>query len=380
MENSKILKDLNFIGWLDNVELYTMLRNLGVYRIPSRMTDRRSRLTEYANQNNEAADRVINAYHILKGESAIPTSAMSAEEITKLIQKHLEKNAKQTVEKQIGEAVDEIKKELQTYRPIEVKGVVKSKKSKDFTHEVFERIVQLSSQRVNVMMVGPSGCGKTYISKQIADALDLPFSSISCSGGMSESQLAGWLLPVGTGGSFDYVPAPFVTMYENGGCFLFDEIDSADPNTLTFMNKAIANDGFFVPQRFKKPFIKKHANFAGLAAANTFGSGADSMYVGRNQLDAATLDRFRVGMIVMDYDKKLEEHLINSKVLEWGWEIREKINSSKLRKIMSTRTMIDLTTMVEAYKWKQEDWAKSYFADWSTDELRKVGMENYSNK
>jgi hypothetical protein len=52
------------------------------------------------------------------------------------------------------------------------------------------------------------------------------------------------------------------------------------------------------------------------AAANTYGTGADALYVGRNQLDAATLDRFYV--VEMDYDRKLEAKLAPEEVVHLG--------------------------------------------------------------
>lgn len=263
-------------------------------------------------------------------------------------------------------------------RPVEIvlkteQGKTVSKKRQtQLTHGVYERTLQLASQGVNVLLVGPAGCGKTYLGKQIADALGRKFSSISCSAGMSESQLSGWLLPTGASGKFEYVSAPFVDMYENGGVFLADEVDSGDPNTLTFINKAIANDGFYVPQRQKQPFFAKHADFVMLAAANTFGTGADAMYVGRNQLDAATLDRFAAGTIYMDYDPRLEAALVLPVVLKWGLAIREKITAHRLRRILSTRVMLDITKMVKAYKWTQNDWEQGYFAGWTEDEIERV--------
>ncbi len=51
--------------------------------------------------------------------------------------------------------------------------------------------------------------------------------------------------------------------------------------------------------------MKAHENFRVIAAGNTFGNGADYDYVGRSQLDAASLDRF--AMIRIDYDSKIEE-------------------------------------------------------------------------
>jgi len=262
-------------------------------------------------------------------------------------------------------------------RPIVVKKAgEKSKRVKGVLPKEFERIVQLASQRVHTMLVGPAGCGKTFIAAKVAEVLDLQFSSISCSVGMSESQLAGWLLPTGASGKFEYVSSQFVEMYEKGGVFLLDELDSADPNTITFLNKALAGDYFFIPQRFKKPKVVRHQDFVCVAAANTFGNGADAMYVGRNQLDAATRDRFTAGMIYMDYSPEVEESIVDEDILKWGRHIRSKIQCSSLRRVMSTRTMIDLTKMKKAYGWDRQQWEESYFADWSESERRNVDTDS----
>lgn len=240
----------------------------------------------------------------------------------------------------------------------------------------YKRLIQLASQRVNILMVGPAGCGKSYLAAKIAKDLGLSFASVSCSAGMSESQLAGWLLPTGDGGRFEYHPSPFIQAYENGGVFLLDELDAADPNTLTFINSALANGGFHVPQRLGNPFVKRHPDFVCIAAANTYGNGADMVYCGRNQLDGATLDRFKAGTVTMNYDARVEEALVDSRVLAWGRRIRNNINRLGLRRIMSTRVMIELSKMAKAYDWGEAEWEQSYFADWSEDEKRQVLSNN----
>lgn len=321
----------------------------------------------------QAYDNVTLSHPLpMAGGSSSPINAEAiAESISALVTPKVDEKLNAAIEsiKQKADIVlCKAAAEMQQRRRIEIVAAGKATPIKEKTHHVFEKVLQLASQRVNVMLVGPAGCGKTHLGDQIAKALNLPFSSISCSAGMSESQLAGWLLPVGDGGKFDYVSSPFVNCYEKGGVFLLDEIDSGDSNTLTFINKALANSKFFVPQRLKKPEVAKHQNFVAMAAANTFGIGADAMYVGRNQLDAATLDRFRAGMVFMDYDIGLETCLINPSVLEWGLRIREIIKDRRLRRIMSTRTMIELSKMTEAYSWKMPEWESAYFSDWSADE------------
>lgn len=249
-----------------------------------------------------------------------------------------------------------------------------AKEMKETLPREFKKILELASQRINVLMVGPAGCGKTFLGEKVADALGLKFHTISCSVGMSESQLAGWLLPTGSNGKFEYHASPFVRCYEEGGVFLFDEIDSADPNALTFINAALANGHMTVPQRITNSRIAKHKDFVCLAAANTFGLGADMQYVGRNQLDAATLDRFRAGIVTMDYDPKVESALCDAEVLVWGRGIRKQISQHGLQRIMSMRTLISFTKMKKSYGWGKDRWAEQFFADWTADEKSRLGV------
>lgn len=259
------------------------------------------------------------------------------------------------------------------YRPVVITEGAATRVVKGVLPKEFETMVQLCGQRIPLMLVGPAGCGKTYLASKVAEALGLKFYDQSCSEGVSESIFTGWLLPIEKGGAFEYVPSPFVTAYENGGVFLLDEIDAANPNLLTFLNKAIANDSFFLPQRYKNPLVKKHPDFVVIAAANTFGNGADGQYVGRNALDAATLDRFRAGMLHMDYSDEVETALVDADVLSWGRAIRKAIRQHGLRRIMSTRVLLDLTKMKRCCQWGADMWNKTYFADWSRDEMAKVG-------
>lgn len=235
---------------------------------------------------------------------------------------------------------------------------------------VFRRMFELASVGQNILLVGPSGSGKTFLSGKLAEKLGRDFAAQSCSAGMSESQLAGWLLPIGESGRFAYVPSAFVRMYEEGGVFLFDEMDAADENTLIFINAALAGDHFYLPQRFDNPRVSRHPDFVAVAAANTFGNGESAIYSGRTQLDGATLDRFRAGVIEVDYDLKVERKLVDPEILAWGKRVRKAIERNSLDRIMSTRVLIDFTLQKRTLGYRLADMKGSYFADWTEDERR----------
>ena len=154
--------------------------------------------------------------------------------------------------------------------------------------------------------------------------------------------------------------------------FLLDEIDAGNANTLVFINAALSGNICSVPNRQDKTIAEKHPNFVCIAAANTFGNGADRQYVGRNQLDAATLDRFRIGTIYMNYDAKLEERIVDKDVLSWGRRVREIINANKMRRIVSTRFLKDLTDMLGIDEFSYpENWFSILSQDWTIDEIQK---------
>ena len=238
----------------------------------------------------------------------------------------------------------------------------------EYLPKVFQRIFELANIGQNILMVGPSGSGKTFLASVLAKKLDRQFAAQSCSAGMSESQLAGWLLPVKDAGTFAYVPSAFVRLYEEGGVFLFDEIDAADENTLIFINAALANGVFYLAQRYDNPEVKRHPDFVAIGAANTFGLGEDNIYTGRTQLDGATLDRFRAGIVVVDYDDYVESTLVDKIVLNWGRTVRSVISVNDLNRIMSTRVLIDFTNQKRTLGYNLKDMAASYFADWTPDE------------
>jgi cobaltochelatase CobS len=236
----------------------------------------------------------------------------------------------------------------------------------------FERILRLAKARRNILLVGQAGSGKTYAAELVAQALGLEFSFISCSAGMSEGHLMGRLLPIGEGGKFVYCRSDFVKAYEEGGVFLLDEMDAADSNTMLVINTALANGKMAIPNRPEAPVAIKHKDFVCIAAANTFGTGADRQYVGRNQLDESTLDRFRIGQIVMEYDEELEASLCPDSDLRTRLQsYRRRAAEARLRRIISTRFLRDAYFTKQAGDTDAEI-DEALFGGWSNDEINKV--------
>lgn len=194
-----------------------------------------------------------------------------------------------------------------------------------FYHEKFEQILSQVQLDEPIMLIGPAGSGKNVAISQVADALGKHMYYTN--NASNEFKLTGF---IDAGGN--YRDTEFYKAFKNGGIFFLDEIDNSDPSALIVINSALAN-GYMA---FPHETIDRHPDFRIIAAANTWGKGADLQYVGRNALDGATLDRF--DNIFFDYDTSLEKALYpNDEVLQFMWSFRNAVYQSKIPHIVSTR-------------------------------------------
>ena len=192
-------------------------------------------------------------------------------------------------------------------------------------HHTLEKVLKALNCGLNVYLYGPSGSGKTFAAKQCAEALGV---RLYFTGAISnEYKLTGYMDAKG-----EYVTTEFRKAYENGGLFLFDEIDGSFPQAVLAFNAALANNSMDFPDKT----VSRNEKFYCIAAANTIGLGANRQYVGRNQLDAASLDRFV--FIEWDYDENLERKVAgNDEWFEYVLKVRRVIDRLNLRHIVSPR-------------------------------------------
>lgn len=206
-------------------------------------------------------------------------------------------------------------------------------------HAQFGKVLKLIGMRKNVYLVGPAGTGKSTLVEHAARALDLPFGSISLGPTTPESHLKGFIDANGV-----YRTTAFREAYEHGHVFLLDEMDNGNGGILATLNKALSNGSFAFPDAE----VKRHPDFVCVAAANTYGTGATREYVGRNILDAATLDRFVT--VEIGIDETLEWELIcahwSDTVAAANWhrdikQYRKNAETNGIKVMISPRAAID---------------------------------------
>lgn len=166
-------------------------------------------------------------------------------------------------------------------------------------HRQFEQLLRAcsardhSGNRLNIWLAGPAGSGKTTAAENVAKALGLAFHFNGAID--NEYKLLGF-----TDANGRIVSRPFRDAYQNGGVYLFDEVDRSLPGALLAFNAALANGVCDFPDGT----IARHPDCVIIAAGNTWGLGGTTQYVGAMKQDAAFVDRF--AFLLWDIDEALE--------------------------------------------------------------------------
>jgi len=210
----------------------------------------------------------------------------------------------------------------------------------------FGNVLRWVALNTPVLLTGPAGCGKNVLVSQIAEHLGMPFVVLNRI--QDAAELQGFKTVDG-----EYAITPFIHFCKDciekdiDGIVLFDEIDGSDANALIAINDAVSSRAITLADNSHLDLRKIHF----MACANTWGTGATDEYVGRNQLDSATLNRFRP--VEIDYDPKVEESICTDKVLlKFFREFREATKKCGIRHIVSYR---NLKSLVDAFDYEKDN-------------------------
>ena len=257
-----------------------------------------------------------------------PTRQVSSNDKAKVVASLLDQLGGSYDDSQINARLDAVEKALNSsVKNVTVKVADLPKVECGKVHKSFEKLLAVASNRLHAFLVGEAGSFKTSSAEKVAKTLGLEYSSISVCMQTTASSLLGYMDATG-----NYVSTEFRKRYETGGVFILDEIDNGNANVLSVLNSALANGSC----AFADGMVAKHKDFILIATANTFGNGANAQYVGRNQLDSATLDRFVT--IEWNYDEPLEMAIASNK--DWCGMVqvyRYAVSKLGLRLVVSPR-------------------------------------------
>ncbi|MEV5827311.1 AAA family ATPase [Spirillospora sp. NPDC052242] len=215
------------------------------------------------------------------------------------------------------------------------------------THAVFPDLVLALGAGCHVLLVGPAGTGKSMMAQQAAEAFGQEFHALSLGPTTPMSKIFGYYDAHG-----NYHGTPFRRAFEHGGLMLLDELDSGHPGLLAELNQALSIRSC----AFADGMVRAHPDFRLVATANTYGTGGDRQYVGRQALDAATLDRFAVVDVPVDEDLEERVTLAHApdraddarEVLAEVRRLRATAADKRLPVMFSPRACIDAARLLQA--------------------------------
>jgi ssDNA-binding Zn-finger/Zn-ribbon topoisomerase 1 len=236
-------------------------------------------------------------------------------------------------------------------------------------HGVVKRMVALYEAGArNFLLVGPAGCGKSRAAFDFAQALKLGFWQAQCTESLPRSVFFGRVLQAGEKAG-EFVGTGYTRAFAEGGVVLIDEMDSLDPNAALEHNGPLEGllglaDG---------TVIQRHEACVVIATANTHGTGATRVYVGRHQLDGATLDRFTGRTLEVTYDRDVEAQVGTELACRLTWKVRDLAEKAGIRRTVSTRFLqgLDIRLRTEPTK---DDALRAMLSGWTPEEMSKVGV------
>lgn len=244
----------------------------------------------------------------------------------------------------------------------------------------FEDVLTMCANNVPVFLTGDAGTGKNVLAEQVAEALGERFVYMGqvmdkytdCVGFMDANGEAH--------------ETPLISAARDGGLLFIDEIDASIPEALITVNALLAN-GYMVTGWGEH--IRAHEDFRVIVAGNTTGTGADSVYTGRYQLDGATLDRF--ALVEIDYDRRVESAIAgagNEDLVDFVEAVRKAVRSIGIAfpvTYRATKTMsklvsagLDVETVVRSALLKSlrlDD--VRVISRWVGDEVPRIGSNRY---
>lgn len=274
-------------------------------------------------QQNEVAitPQQVNNYMGLLEKAVVELVAKTnAKEIEEKIFNSVEDKVRDFIKQEYG-TIERKVNTIVNSTPVEMTGV---------QHDKFETVLKFVANNEPVFLTGPAGSGKNVLCQQVAKALGLKFYFSNAV--TQEYKITGFTDAMGV-----FHESQFYKAFKNGGVFMLDEMDASIPEVLVILNAAIANRYFDFPAPIG--YVEAHPDFRVIAAGNTYGLGADYEYVGRNQLDMASLDRF--AMVKIDYSEAIEMNVAlgDSDLVKFARDFRQASKKAGIKVILSYRAI-----------------------------------------
>lgn len=190
----------------------------------------------------------------------------------------------------------------------------------------------------SILFHGPAGTGKTMACKLLAEKTGLPLmDTINCTENLDEYVL-GKYIPEGE--QIVFKESYVTKAIREGGAVVFEEINFAKPQYLSFLNSLLDDNGFV--RLDNGEVIRRHPNFRFMATMNVG-------YFGTRELNQALYNRFQAIVEIKDLsDDAIKTMLIErvpdcagfiDNAMDLYHQIKDKIKREELDVVLSPRNL-----------------------------------------
>lgn len=189
-----------------------------------------------------------------------------------------------------------------------------------------------------VLLHGPAGTGKTVACKLMCEKIGLPLmETINCTENLDEFVLGKY---VPDGDKISFFESYVTKAIRDGGAVVFEEINFAKPQYLSFLNSLLDDNGFVRLDNGK--VVKRHKNFRFFATMNIG-------YFGTRELNQALYNRFSAVVEISALSDEAVIRMLSARVPECGEhipkmlgvyrKIKAKIDSEEAEYVISPRNL-----------------------------------------
>jgi len=211
--------------------------------------------------------------------------------------------------------------------------------------------------RPGIAIVGPAGNGKTTTAEMALKAQGIEYLMLSCTDRTEVLDLVGGMMLTASGEKWH--DGIVTRAFKEGKALILDEADALDPRVMMSLQNALQDAGPDNSQRFistPEGRILPTDKCPIILTMNTFGSGADRQYVGRNQLDSASLDRLSFISTTYENEDRIlmargYKSKLSKQIVKWAETTRNRIEANGLRIIVSPRTMLRIAQAITVFGW-----------------------------
>lgn len=221
-----------------------------------------------------------------------------------------------------------------------------------------------------VGLVGPAGNGKTTVAKAAMEAYEFQYIEIDCTEFTEPADLiGGMMIKAEKGGTSSiWIDGPITRAFKEGLGIILNEYDALNPRAALCLQSVFQDAGADKKGRYVTTVgcpdhdrVYPQGDCPIILSLNTYGTGGSRQYVGRNTMDAASMDR--ITLITTGYENEAAiivahgySKTVGEKLEKWANDVRSVIEGNTLKVILSNRTLIRMAQSLEVYGWS---WRKT---------------------